>query len=491
MVGQVGRSAGQELATGGASPVELWLVATAGFVLVVGESARLTHTRFQGLNTDLLLTTVTVRVAVTGLLTFVLVQTTLLFALPAFGIALGLAVGLQAPLAALSTLLAAAGLVMFGTVVGVAGRLVAHQLGRHLVRGTFYRDLLIVFGWIPLVAGVFLLRETDALAPLFAAAEFTPVVVFIDLALIGGGHGNTGRGLVAIAILLVGLPTLLGVSTAVTRRIWESEPASSEESGQSRSLIADGWLERVLGGHVSQPVLVITRNCWLLERRTFRGLLGTGYVVFFAGVVLPPVLFLLRVSLFVPLAVLLGLACGLVFASEPVGRHYRTLPMVLTTATGRQFVRGVLLATLWVATPVVALVTLPLGLWSPATLPETLAVSFVGIVTAVCTAAVTLAVELGVDYDEFVPVTAFFTDTPTYSAVGTAPFLRLGAVLLTVTAVAVPAFVGNSARVHDSLGVPISAVRMAGLLATIAVALLLTRVAYGIAIRRHRRYEIH
>jgi len=146
-----------------------------------------------------------------------------------------------------------------------------------------------------------------------------------------------------------------------------------------------------------------------MERRVPRGVLSTGYVLVVMGLVgFPAVLFVGEtITLLVLFAVTVGLVAGIAFGSDPIGTEYRTLPMILTSASSRQFVNGGLLAAATVGIPLVAVIIVPLGIIGPMGLAQTILTTFIGWAVCVCTAAVALAVGLDVEHDEFVPLPFF------------------------------------------------------------------------------------
>ncbi|ELY39276.1 hypothetical protein C496_15502 [Natronorubrum tibetense GA33] len=499
--GMLAYSAGRDLASERAMPLEaLWILVVVVFGWLVWRSATLTHMRFERLAPDMLLTTVPTRAAATGVLLFVYARVVAVIALPTVGVGVGAAFGLRSPAVAVTIVAATVGVTALAVAVGVAARLAVYLVGTRLTRGGLYRDLLVVFGWVPLLAGWLLLQEASlSVAPLRSALESQPLAWFVDLALLGAGDLpaiETHRGLGALGLVVLAVPPAVAVTVAVARRIWESEPASSSGSHGSRTLTADGWLDRLLGDYVSRPVRTIARERWLMERRVPRGLLSTGYVLLFAALVLLPTFSIAGGpnGLLLFLTISLGLAAGIAFGTDPFGIEYRSLPMLLTTVGGRQFVGGYLLAALSVGVVVVTAVVFPLGLVAPVGIAETILLVLVGIAICAATASVGVAIGTGVERNEFVPAPFFFTDVPVYTEMGLVPFLRLGGgVFAIVSIVGLPAFLGNSPPVYERLavlGLSTGAVRLGALFATILVAAGVSKAASRIAIERYRRYRI-
>ncbi|WP_256390973.1 hypothetical protein [Natronoarchaeum rubrum] len=500
-LGWLGRSLGRDLAAGQPLPDgELSLLASLAFVWLAWRSSQYTQVRIERLNPDLLLTTVPERTAALGLLGFVYARLLATLAVPTLGVAVGIAVGLRSPVVAVTVVVAVAGLATLAAALGTIGRLTIRLVALRLARVGFYRDLLVVFGWIPLIVGVNILEElSPSIAPLVAAFGAFPLAWFVDLALAGSleySVGSVRYAAGALGLLVVSLPFLAAGTTALARRVWESDPVSSTGIDGSHSLISEGWIERLLGEYVSRPVLTIARERWLMERRVPRGLLSIGYVLLLVGVIGFPAVALGGAGpngLLLLFSIGLGLTAGIAFASAPLGTEYRTLPMLFTTVDGRQFVGGLVLAATVVGTPLVVLVVVPLGLGSVVGAVQTIAITLVGVAVSTCTASVALAVGLGVDRHEFVPTPFFFTDVPVFAEHGLSPFLRLGSVFAIVVLASVPAFLGNAPSVYESVaarGVPALAVQIGSLFLTILLVGAVTRAAFRTAVRRFRDYQI-
>lgn len=497
-LGSAGYATGQALASReGTSPEVLGVIASVVFVWMVWRCSVLTYTRFERLNPDFLLTSVPANVASLGLFLVVYARVMATMAFPTIGVAVGTALGMRSPVVALTIPIAIGGMAALATGIGSAGRLTIHYLGRRLTRGGFYRDLLVVFGWIPLLGGWLLLQEASVTVMTFVAwLEFQPISWVVDLALLGAGERvdvGIGRSVIVLGGLLLGVGLLVNVTTALARRIWETEPASSTGARSSHTLVGEGRIERFVSTHVSRPVLTVARKRWLMERRTLRGVLYTGYVLLFVGVIVLPTVGLVGGPPLVLLAFTGGLATGVAFGTDPIGIEYRVVPLLLTTIDGRQFVDGVLMAALSAGVPAVTVMVLPVALLSPAGLGETIGVVLVGVVVCACTTTVGVAAGLGVEYDEFVPVPTFFTDAPGYGVIGWRPFLRLAALFGIVLLATLPAFLGNLPAVYgnaSALGVPTDVVRLASLVLAALLATLVSAAAYRIAVRRYQAYQI-
>ncbi|QSG12333.1 putative membrane protein, predicted permease [Halapricum desulfuricans] len=472
---------------------------SGAFVWLVWRSSKYTHTRFEQVNSDLLLTTVPASTASLGLLGFVYVRLLATLALPTLGIAIGTAVGLGSVLIAFTVIFAIGSMAAAAAVVGAASRLVVRLVALRAVRVRFYRDLLIVFGWIPLVIGAMLLQELSvSLVPLIAVFDAIPLAWFVDLALLGSIDAELGspvRALGAIAVVAVTVPVLALLTTVFARRVWESEPTSAIGTRGSHSLLDEGVLERFIGDRLPRAVYTVARERWLIERRVPRGLLSSGYALLFMGVFGFPLVALAGspTALLLFVAVTIGLTAGIAFGSDPIGTEYRTIPVLLTSITGRQFVSGLLLATAVTVVPMMALVIVPFGILGSIGAGQTTLIALVGMAVGVCTAAVAVAVGLGVERFAYTPIPFFFTDVSVYTEPGIRAFVRYGQILVVGVFATVPAFVGNAPPVYERLstvGIPTVGVRMGSLLVTLVLAGVITRTAASIAIRRFRAYQI-
>ncbi|MDJ1431906.1 hypothetical protein [Halostagnicola sp. A-GB9-2] len=476
---------------------ELELIAPIAFVLLVWRCSEITHRRFERLDADFLLTTVPARAGALGLLIFVFARAARYLVGPTVAVAVGTAIGLRSPLVAFTITAAIAGLVAVAVCVGVVGRLAVGFVGQRLARGGFYRDLFVVFGWLPFLVAWLVLQETSlSLVPLFASLESVPIAWFVDLAFFGatGLGADSARGVGAIGAVLVTVPALAGATTVLVRRTWEREPDDSTPTHGSRSLVTPGRLERLFGDYVSRPALTVARERWLMERRVPRGLLSMGYTflcVFFLA--LPALI--LGGSANIPLlyfALMVGLSAGIAFGSDPVGTEYRVMPMLLTTVPARQFVTGlVLLST--VAGAVFAILIALVGFASPVGVFETILIVIGTVAFSACTACVSLAVGMDVERYEYVTVPFFFTDVPIYAEMGSKGFRRLGKIFGVVSLAAIPALLGNIEPVYEwtaTVGIPARFVQFISIPLTIGLTIWIAMSAYQTAIERYRAYQI-
>lgn len=496
-LGSVAYTFGRDLAAGQPLPTfRLWIGVVLLFALLVCRSSRLAYVRFERVDPDMLLTTVPARAAALGVVLFIGARIAVLLAVPTIGVAVGTALGLRSPMVALTVTVAVTGCAALASGLGIAGRLTVHLLGRHLGRGDVYRDLLVLFGW-PVVIGlvILFLDVLDSIVPLIAPLGSLSLSWSIDLALIGAGDQvpiQARRGVTGIASIIVAVPILISATAVLARRIWETEPVSSANAGESHSLADEGWLDQLLGNHISRPVRTVARERWLKERRAPHGILNTVYVFVFVGVIMLPVFGVAGLPLLLLLVVAVGLAVGVTFGVDPIGVNYRVLPMLVTTVGGRQFVRGVLLAAVVPSVPIVTTVV-ALGVIRSASIVELIALFLVGITICACAASVGAAVGMGVDRDEFVPVPAFFTNVAVYAEQGAAPFLRLGLIFVIVSIVCLPAVIGSLPLMHEvtgDIGLSAATIRLSSLFLTTFVGVAVSNIAYRVAVQRYQEYQL-
>lgn len=484
---------------GAALPVGVLRVATAvGFLgVLVGVSQRTSRIR-ERLDTDHLLTTVPAREVVVGIVLAVSSRFALRMSLVTLGVAIGFAIGAQSLPSVVTIVFAVCGFVVFTALCGVALSFGIELLTTRSVRFRRYKNALIATVFFLLV---FLLPFGDALIAVESVTAWVavaPTAWFVDLGVLGAsvGHASLLRGVGALGILVVGIPSLTVVTTALATRVWETEPVSATMIHRSRSLIGDGLAEQVFATRVSRPVLTVARKRWLQERRLPRGLFSVSFlvVVLLPGVFLPalaagevPGISLLL--LVVTISVGVGLAVGL----EPIGTEYSSLPMTLTTISGTQFVRGELLAGLSLGASVLLVGTFLLGVGSPLGVLETMLIVVAGIGVCTCSVVLSAAVGMGVAYRDLAPAPLPFTSATIYAEIGWASFVRLSVVLVLLGVVCLPAVAGYSVAFFEPgtvLGIPIAIVRVGSLLLTAMLSVGVSIVAYRRAVRLYDQYTL-
>jgi hypothetical protein len=220
-----------------------------------------------------------------------------------------------------------------------------------------------------------------------------------------------------------------------------------------------------------------------------------GYVFLLVLLVVFPALIAGGVRL-APILVAFVLAAesGLAFGLTPVATEYSSLPMTLTTSTGKQFVRGTLLAGVAIGTPVAAVATFGLGVLGPPGVVEAVLLGVTGAVLTVCAITIAAAIGMGVSSRNLVAVPVPLTSSTMYGEIGGAGFIRMGKLLGLVALVCTPALVGYLSVVFDPvstmLGVPTVAVRVGALAVTIGLAVGVSAVGYRRAVRLYDDYTL-
>ncbi|MFO7925122.1 hypothetical protein, partial [Natronomonas sp.] len=407
--GVVAYSLGDELYTGGATlPIETVRIAiTISTLALLIEFTREASKRLEHIHVDHLLMTVPERDLLLGVVLFVYSSAIAKFVLPTLGVAIGFGLSTRSMASAFSIVIAAAGLLALAVVISinlsfaidyVTSRSIFFQ--RYKRRIFLVATIFVVFVW-PIASELMDLElSISILANL-------PLAWFVDFVLLSipGGQAEFFRGVGAIAMLVGGIPVLTITATALAKRVWNTVPVNSATLHQSRSLVGSGAAEHLFVGHISRPVLTVARKRWLQERRVPRGLLIAGYMLLILPIVYLPILASGKILPSSPLlfALVVAVGIGIAFGLELLSSEYPTLPMTLTSVSGRQFVRGTILAGTTVSVPILLGVTVPLGVGSSISNIETVLLTIVGFLLCIC--SVTLAATIGMNtpYQKFWP----------------------------------------------------------------------------------------
>ncbi|WP_254761910.1 hypothetical protein [Natrinema marinum] len=266
-----------------------------------------------------------------------------------------------------------------------------------------YRTLVFVLFWIAYI-GVFATGGFETIVgPLFSALQSSPLGWPGHVLLFGlPGLEPSVTGLVG-AVLGSALVASLAVAAAVpsARRHWFSDPARTDDEVIEAETSSDR-LAGLLSGRVSLPVRTVTMTA---IRRTKRAPIRLAYAAYPLFGVIGFVQQIIE-SWTVPtfMAVLFSLyivwAAGVLFTLNPLGDLGPALPAVLTsTLTGRQAIRGRILAGALVGVPLALVVSLAFGLVSPLSLERTAALVAATTVGAVITPA--LATGIGTAFPRF------------------------------------------------------------------------------------------
>lgn len=436
---------------------------------------------------DLLLTLVTPRAIVSGLVLAEYVRVVVIFGVPLLAVVGVFALGAGTPLLVVAVFVGAlpvlaAGL-LAGFTIGYAGRLLLRRAGRDAalsraaLNGGFV--LLVVFGFTYLVPDdpSVALRS---LAPLGAV----PVGPYADFLLAAAPFGVTPGlpALLAAGILFASMPPLVGAIWWLAPRLWFDDPPA-ESSGGERERVTH------LGTTAVPEPLARTRTLRLVWWQWLRGLRAPSqfvHLTYFLFMTFP-ILQLAASDPGGPVApafagVLGAMLAGGSFGLNPLGVEGSMLPSILTTPDpGRTLVRARVLAGTLLWLPPTLLVVLGLGLWGR--IPAT-TVAFLVAATLVLTAfSCALALALGAFSPRFETVRAFGgveAPTPTTVALLGHSFVTTIVAVFGLLAVILPVAVDAG----PFTGSPEVAVQLAGLALWAGVLLALSLACYRYAIHR-------
>lgn len=482
-------------------PLGVMQAATTTFVvLALVIFTRRASIRFERVDLDHLLTTVTALEVVLGVAGFLYGQYISLLALPVVSLAVGFGIGAQAPGNALAIVMTVTTLLALIAVAGVTLSLAGTYLGLRSPRFRRYRTI-IVYG--PLVVVWFAL--TGASAPidrLVALLRPMPSGWFVDLALLGAPGVPSGvvRSLAAICLLAVGLPVLSLTATALGKRGWGEDEVSAATLHRSRSLVGDGFVERVFSGWVSRPVLTVARKRWVQELRVPRAFMmvaawvlciGSGIAVYAFGPAGTPAV----APLVIAFASALGFGLG--FGEFVIAAEYPSLPMTLTTASGRHVTRGTMLVGLVLGVPLTTLLTIVAGIVSPIGPLELLLVIIFGNILCGCSITIALALGTRFEYTDFLVLPMklpLASVRRVYGRMGKAPFLSAGTGIGVVGLVTLPAFLsyfpGVVTPLTTRLGTTPVTVRIGALVVAMILAVAVSVPAYRRAVNRFDGYTL-
>lgn len=482
-------------------PLEtLRFIASGGFLALLAEFIRQTSNLAERIDTDHLLTTVSVHAAVFGVIMTVPQRIGIRIAPIAVSIAVGFAAGIRSPPIAFTILIAVAGLFTLAALVGVCLSFAVEFVTTRSPRFRRYKNVFIVLTAVFMFIGWVGMGEELVSAPLGFMRDWIsaiPVAWFVDLGMLGmpGSDADVLRSMSAISLLVVGIPVLSIVAVEIAEYVWTTEPVSAKILHRSRALVGEGFSERLFADRISRPVLTVARKRWLQERRVPRAIMMLGYLIFLLpGVILPiaamgkvpGISLVLLVSIF-------AAATGLAFGLAPVETEYSSLFMTLTSVTGEQFVRGISLAGIAVGAPIAVIATLLLAVWSPLGVLEILLIAFVGVVLCICSVTLAVAIGMRVRYFELFPAPLPFTSATIHAEIGMAGFIKMGEMLGLLGLVCLPAVGGYLFAFLGSgtgAAVPIALVRIGSLGLTALLAVGISILMHRRAVRRFDRYTL-
>ncbi|HET7325118.1 MAG TPA: hypothetical protein VFJ06_12375, partial [Halococcus sp.] len=286
-------------------------------------------------------------------------------ALPIVAIAAGLSLGIGAPAAFVSIVLALFAVfttaLLAGHIIGILIKIVFGQ-SELLTR---YKSVLAVIAFLVYFVAVSSEAFGQVIARLFTLLQNAPMAWFGDLFVFGipGVSPSPVRIVGAVALFVVGVPVLLALDVRAATRLWYADRAQPGTRTYQSSESNAEFLSRI----ASRPTRTVTTKIW---RRTKRAPLRLIYVVY-------PLFFLfaplreavtsgeIPASLPILLALYGTWAIGAA-ALNPLGDEGAMLPVtLLAEIRGREFVRGHVLAVTTIGLPVLVAMTAITGALSP------------------------------------------------------------------------------------------------------------------------------
>lgn len=480
--------AGTTIAGGGRDPSveEVRLLPAALFVGIFSLSAYLTAIQYG--ETDILeglLTTVSHRDVAGGLLVATFARVWLVMVIPLVSGAIAFGVGVGDVGTVFLTVLALLVVVLPGYTLGFGvGLGLKHLFGQSetLVR---YRTGIGVTGFLAYL-GILVTGNIERVTePVLTAAGDSPLAWVGDLAFLSlTGTADPVRALAALVggLLLSGLGLFL--SERAAEALWYTDPVETE-----RGSVTSTNVDRLAAVAGREAAWVATKS-WLRARRAPLKLV---YVLYPLVLLVEPVQSSLSsgtVAITLPAftAVYGAWATGAAFGLNPLGDEGAVLPITVTSGvSGREVVRGLMLAGLGPGLPVTVGLTGILALLSPLS-PGAVVAMTLGAV-GLCIAAAGVGVGVGTAFPRY--DAASLTRSRSVVVPSTWAFIVY---TLIVTALAAPATVIQIPVVQETLGdltgLGESALQLGGMLLAVllvgAAAVLGTRSA----VRRFEEYEV-
>ncbi|MWG34111.1 hypothetical protein [Halomarina oriensis] len=433
---------------------------------------------------DGLLTTVSHREAVGGILLSELAIVAVLVGVPSVGVPVAFAVGSGQPAAFPLVFVALVVLSVLGTLLGFVVGLGLRNL---VARSEFlarYKTAIGILLFLLYFVGISSQQAGSAIFPVVDALGSSPLGWFADLALFGQGVGaDPLSALGAVVVGVVALPVLGWLASWLAALLWYTSPVQPEEEEREPSQMGS------LAG-VSRPMARIARKSWIRARR---GPIRLVYVVYPLFLLFPFVQGAV-VSGEVPTALppLLAFygawAAGAAFSLNPIGDEGPVLPVTLTTpVAGSTFVGGLCLAGVAIGVPITLVLAVVTGVLSGL---GTLALASVALTAVVLPVAATgIAVGAGVLFPRMESVEVF------RGVETTAPSLfafALYSLVLSISGVPVSLVSTPLTRgiVVDATNYGESVVVAGGLVATVVLAGLAATVGYVFAVRSFDDYYL-
>ena len=309
-----------------------------------------------------------------------------------------------------------------GYAIGIAGKTIA---ARYVIVARF-KTALAVLAFVAYFVLIITGGTNSVFGPLFAAIKATPLGWFADLALVAAPARaiDVAHPATAAVTLLVGVPLATWVTIRLTGLLWYTDPArpnhTTATSGEATAsadpdttvnskttinpsqVLATGISDRVFSGWVSPSVLRIAQKSW---RRAYRAPMKLQYTVF-------PIFFLINpiqqsiqsgeITTVLPASVAIygAWATGAAFTLNPLGDEGAMLPVTLTTpVSGTKLLSGLVLSGMAVGAPVTGVFATVLGVLSPVNVLSAVAFGALGVV--LCGGACTIGVGVGTMFPKF------------------------------------------------------------------------------------------
>jgi hypothetical protein len=360
----------------------------------------------------LMLTTVSSRTAAGGLLVAETLRVLAYLGLPALTLT-GVVLYLFGPSVSLVSLPLAA--VLFAATAVVGGSVVGYAVAWLVATSRFVaRHKTVLGSAVALLAmggyALTLLPQTGFGGQ--AALAWLPVGWFADLAALGtpitGARSRVVGALLGSVVILVGGGIVV---ERVTAALWFTDPVSvdddavgepearstdsDEQPSPRRDALAAAIRPLSVPGAVAAPTRHVAEWALLRTRRDPRRLmfLLMPVVLFGSSFISTGVQSGSLRTLAAPLcAVALPWMAGVLVAMNPFGDEGAVLPITLTTVSGTQYVRGLILPCLIFGLPVVVVVTAGAALFSPDGLVPSLVLVFLSVYLTVVAAAIAPAI---------------------------------------------------------------------------------------------------
>ncbi|MFB6269100.1 MAG: hypothetical protein ABEH83_04095, partial [Halobacterium sp.] len=309
------------------------------------------------------LTTVPARDVVGGLLVSGYVRVVGYFAAPLVVAAGAFAVGAGAPLAFPLLLVGVFSLTVTAFLVGYPVGVGAAYVASRSALFEQYKTLIGAAAFLGYFGLIVTGTLDDAFGPIVEFAEASPVAWYADLGLLTVVPSASAPKAGAVLVGSVAL-SVAGVlaSVRLSERRWYSERVDAGE--RETDSVTGGRLDAVLGRRTAW----VARKSWLRARRAPIKLIYVAYPAFLLVSPIQASVEAGRITSTLPPSIALYGAwmTGAAFTLNPLGDEGAVLPVTVTTGvSGREFVAGLVAASVGVGLPVTAAVTAVLAVLSP------------------------------------------------------------------------------------------------------------------------------